>query len=76
MSPSSARASVILLSFVILGLSAVVTSLVWTLLSPLETLPRGMLSLLAWVSAYYAGTRLIFWKAVVRVSPTPVSGQA
>jgi hypothetical protein len=75
MSPSAARTSVILLSFLILGLSAVVTSLVWTFLSPLQTLPRGMFSLFAWVSAYYAGTRLVFWKAVLRLSPTPVSGQ-
>ncbi len=76
MSPSAARASVILLSFLILGLSALVTSLVWSFLSPLQTLPRGMLSLLTWVSAYYAGSRLVFWKGVLRLSPTPVSGQS
>jgi len=75
MSPTVARASVIVLSFVVLGLSAVVTSLVWSFLSPLQPLPRGMLSLLAWVSAYYVGANLIFWKAILRISSAPFSPQ-
>jgi hypothetical protein len=73
MNPSLARASVIALSFVVLGLSAVVTIAAWSLLSSLQPLPRGVLSLLAWVSAYYAGTNLIFWKTVVRISSDPLS---
>jgi hypothetical protein len=73
MTPSAARASVILLSFVVLGLSALVTSLVWSFLSPLQPLPRGMISLLAWVSAYYVGTNLVFWKAILRISSAPFS---
>jgi hypothetical protein len=70
MSPSAARASVIALSFVILGLSAVATSVVWSLLSPLPPLPRGVLSLLVWVSSYYVGANLLFWKATLRIAST------
>jgi len=73
MNPSVARAFVIVLSFVVLGLSALFTIFVWSLLSPLQPLPRGVLSLLAWVSAYYVGTNLIFWKTVVRISSDPFS---
>jgi hypothetical protein len=73
MNPSVARALVIMLSFVVLGVSALVTILVWSLLSSLQPLPRGVLSLLAWVSAYYVGTNLIFWKGVVRMSSGPFS---
>jgi hypothetical protein len=76
MNPAVARASVIVLSFVILGLSALATSLVWALLAPLQQLPRGMLSLLVWVSVYYVGTNLLFWKTVIRISPTVVPKQA
>ena len=73
MSPSIARALVIVLSFVVLGLSALVTSFVWSFLSPLQTLPRAMLSLLAWVSAYYVGANLVFWKAILRLSSAQFS---
>ncbi|HYR03989.1 MAG TPA: hypothetical protein VEO75_01260 [Nitrososphaerales archaeon] len=73
MNPSVARALVIMLSFVVLGASAIVTILVWSLLSPLQPLPRGVLSLVAWVSAYYVGTNFIFWRGVVRISPDPFS---
>ncbi len=68
MNPSVARSLVIALSFVVLGISALVTVIAWSLLSSLEPLPRGVLSLLAWVSAYYVGTNFIFWKGVVRIS--------
>lgn len=68
MSPSAARALVIALSFVVLAISAVFTALVWTLLSPLDVVPRGVLSLLGWVTAYYLGANFLFWKAVVRIS--------
>jgi len=73
MNPSVARALVIVLSFVVLGVSALVTILVWSLLSSLQPLPRGVLSLLAWVSAYYVGTNFIFWRGVVRISADPFS---
>jgi len=73
MNPSLARALVIVLSFVVLGVSALVTILVWSLLSSLQPLPRGVLSLLAWVSAYYVGTNFIFWRGVVRISADPFS---
>jgi hypothetical protein len=73
MNPSVARALVIALSFVVLGVSALVTIFVWSLLSSLQPLPRGLLSLIAWVSAYYVGTNLIFWKTVVRISSDPFS---
>ena len=75
MTPFAARASVILLSFAVLALSAVFTSLVWSLLSPLEMLPRGVLSLLVWVTVYYLGANAIFWKAVVRMSAAPLPRQ-
>jgi hypothetical protein len=68
MSPSAARALVIALSFVVLGISALATSFVWSLLTPLQPLPRAVVSLLVWVSAYYIGANLLFWKAVVRLS--------
>jgi hypothetical protein len=68
MNPSLARSLVILLSFVVLGISALVTVFVWSLLSSLQPLPRGVISLLAWVSSYYVGTNFIFWKTVVRIS--------
>jgi hypothetical protein len=73
MNPSVARALVIMLSFVVLGVSALVTILVWSLLSSLQPLPRGVLSLIAWVSAYYVGTNFIFWRGVVRISSDPFS---
>ena len=73
MNPSAARALVIFLSFVVLGISAAFTSVVWSLLTPLQTLPRGVLSLLVWVTTYYVGASLLFWKAVVRISPTRLS---
>jgi hypothetical protein len=73
MNPSVARALVIALSFVVLGMSAVVTIAAWSLLSSLQPLPRGVLSLLAWVSAYYVGTNFIFWKGVVWISCYPLS---
>jgi hypothetical protein len=73
MNPSVARALVIMLSFVVLGVSALVTILVWSLLSSLQPLPRGVLSLVAWVSAYYVGTNFIFWRGVVRISSDPFS---
>jgi hypothetical protein len=68
MSPSAARALVIVLSFVVLGISALATILVFSVLSFLQPLPRGVLSLLGWVATYYVGTNFIFWKTVVRVS--------
>jgi hypothetical protein len=68
MTPTAARATVILLSFAVLGMSAVLTSVAWSLLAPLQLLPRGMLSLLAFVTAYYLGANLILWKTVVRIS--------
>ena len=71
MNPSAARAFVIVLSFVVLGLSAVVTILVWSFLSPLQALPRGVLALLAWVTVYYIGANLILWKTVLRISSNP-----
>jgi hypothetical protein len=70
MTPTAARATVILLSFAVLAMSAALTSLAWSLLAPLQLqlLPRGMLSLLAFVTAYYLGANLILWKTVVRIS--------
>jgi len=76
MSPSSARGLVIALSFVVLGLSAVATYVVFSLLAPLQLLPRGVLSLLTWVSAYYVGANLIFWKGVVQISSSQPSRRA
>jgi hypothetical protein len=76
MSPSLARASVIVLSFVVLALSAAVTVVAWYFLSPLPAFARGMLSLLAWVSAYYVGANLLFWRAVVRISSARLSQRA
>jgi hypothetical protein len=70
MSPSAARASLIALSFVVLLVSGLVTTVVWRLLTPLDPLPRAMLSLLTFVAAYYAGANLIFWKAALRISPS------
>jgi hypothetical protein len=70
MTPTAARASVIALSFVVLLLSGLVTTVVWRLLAPLDPLPRAMLSLVTFVAAYYAGANLIFWKAVLRISPS------
>jgi hypothetical protein len=32
-----------------------------------------MISLLSFVAAYYAGANLLFWKAVLRISPSPSS---
>jgi hypothetical protein len=75
MNPSAARALVIFLSFVVLGISAVFTSVVWSLLAPLQTLPRGVLSLLVWVTTYYVAANLLFWKAVVRISPASLSSR-
>ena len=73
MSPSAARASLIALSFVVLLMSGLVTAVAWRLLAPLDTLPRAMLSLLGFVAAYYAGANLVFWKAVIRMSPSSSS---
>jgi hypothetical protein len=70
LSPTTARAAVILLSFVVLGVSAVFATLTWSLLAPLEHLPRALLSLLVFVTAYYLGANVIFWKSVVRISNT------
>jgi len=75
LNPSSARAAVIMLSVAVLGLSAVFTVAVWHVLSPLQPLPRGLLSLLAWVSAYYVGANLVFWRAVLRISTAPLPQQ-
>jgi hypothetical protein len=75
MKPSAARAAVIGLSVLVLALSGLVTTAVWHFLSPLQPLPRGLISLLAWVSSFYLGTNLIFWRAVLRVSPTPLPRQ-
>jgi hypothetical protein len=75
MNPSTARASVIALSFVVLALSALLTAGVWYLLSPLQPLARGMVSLLAWVTAYYIGANLIFWRGVIRISSAVPDGQ-
>jgi hypothetical protein len=76
MNPNAARASVLVLSFVVLGLSGLVTSVVWSFLSPLQTLPRALVSLLVFVSAYYLGANLLFWKAILRISPSQFSQQA
>jgi len=73
MNSTLARSLVIALSFVVLGLSAVVTIFVWSFLSSLQPLPRGVLSLFAWVAAYYVGTNFIFWKGVVRISSGALS---
>jgi|HubBroStandDraft_1064217.scaffolds.fasta_scaffold530015_2 hypothetical protein len=73
MNPSAARVSLIALSFVVLLLSGLVTTIVWRVLAPLDPLPRAMISLLAFVAAYYAGANLIFWKAVLRISPSSSS---
>jgi hypothetical protein len=73
MSPTAARASLIALSFVVLVVSGLVTTVVWRVFAPLDTLPRAMVSLLAFVAAYYAGANLIFWKAVLRISPSSSS---
>ena len=70
MSPSAARASLIARSFVVLLVSGLLTTVVWRLLTPLDPLPRAMLSLLTFVAAYYAGANLIFWKAALRISPS------
>ena len=75
MNPSAARAAVITLSVVVLGLSAIPTVVAWHILSPLQALPRAMLSLLAFVSVYYAAANLVFWKAVIRMSQAPLSPQ-
>jgi len=75
MNPWAARAVVIALSLVVLGLSAVVTVAVWWVLSPVDQFPRAMLSLLGWVSAYYVAANLLFWKAVLRLSPAPLPQQ-
>jgi len=76
MNPNAARASVLVLSFVVLGISGAVTSVVWSFLSPLQALPRALVSLLVFVSAYYLGANLLFWKAVQRISPSQVTRQA
>jgi hypothetical protein len=76
MSPSAARASVIALSFVVLGLSALATAGLWEVLSPLALLPRALISLLAWTLAYYAGANLVFWRGVARISPSPAPEKA
>ena len=68
MNASAARALVIVLSFVVLGMSALVTIIFFSVLSFLQPLPRGALSLLGWVVTYYVGTNFIFWKTVVRIS--------
>jgi hypothetical protein len=73
MNPSVARASLIALSFVVLVVSGLVTTVVWRLLASLDPLPRAVLSLLMFVAAYYAGANLIFWKAVLRISPSSSS---
>jgi len=75
MRPSAARAAVIGLSVLVLALSGLVTTAVWHVLSPLQPLPRGLISLLAWVSSFYLGTNLIFWRAVLRISPASLSRQ-
>jgi hypothetical protein len=75
MSPAAARAAVIALSVLVLGMSALLTVAVWHALSPLQLLPRAMLSLLAWVSAYYVAANLVFWKAVLRISTAPFPQQ-
>jgi hypothetical protein len=67
--------TVILLSFAVLGLSAVFTTLTWALLVPLQILPRGVVSLLVFVTAYYLGANLIFWKTVVRISSSTAIGE-
>jgi hypothetical protein len=69
MNPSAARASLIALSFVVLLLSGLATTVVWRLLGSVDALPRAMISLLVFVAAFYAGANLIFWKAVLRLSP-------
>lgn len=68
MNPTVARASVLVLAVVVLGISGVVTSVVWWFLSMMDPLPRALASLMAFVSAYYLGANLLFWKAVVRIS--------
>jgi hypothetical protein len=75
MNPSAARAAVIGLSVLVLALSGLVTTAVWHVLSPLQPLPRGLISLLTWVSSFYLGTNLIFWKAVLRISSPSISRQ-
>jgi len=76
MNPTAARASVLVLSFVVLGVSGLVTSAVWSFLSPLQTLPRALVSLLVFVTVYYLGANLLFWRAILRISPSPYSQRA
>ncbi len=76
MNPNAARASVIVLSFVVLGdLGA---RHFRGLVVPLsaQALPRALVSLVVFVSAYYVGANLLFWKAVVRISSSQLPRQA
>ncbi len=73
MSPTAGRALVITLSFAILAISAIATAVVWSLLTMLDPLPRGILSLGAWVTVYYLAANLLFWRTVVRFSSDRLS---
>ena len=76
MNPNAARASILVLSFVVLGISGVVTSVVWSVLTPLQALSRALVSLLVFVSLYYLGANYLFWKAVLRISSSQSPKQA
>lgn len=73
MNPTAARAFVIVLSFAVLVLSAVFAALAWSVLGSLQSLTRGMVSLLVFVTVYYFGANLVLWKTVVRISSTQLS---
>jgi len=58
---------VILLTFVVVGASGIVTYAAWSVLSELGTLERGVASLFSWIVTFYIGSFLL-WKTVLLVS--------
>ena len=76
MNPTAARASVLALSVIVLGISGAITSVVWSFLSFVDPLPRALVSLMVFVTAYYLGANLLFWKAVIRISSSQLPRQA
>jgi len=59
--------TVILLSFVLVGGSGLVTYGAWSLFSGLGTLERAVASLASWVASFYLGS-ILFWKTILVVS--------
>jgi len=59
-----------MLSLSVLCISIAGAYTVWTLFSPLDSLRRGLLSILGWIVAFAAST-VLFWTVTDRLFATP-----